>query len=321
MIYRIISPPLHSESESLQSRPLYFMKSIVSVLLALVLSAASVVAQAPGVSPKSEPPKAAAPAKDQAVTRINGPGTPPRPGAPAGKSGYIAPEVAPEPMNLWKLVSDGGWVMVPLGLMSFLTVMLVLVFLLTLRRSAIMTSHYMNTADVLLKKRDYLGLLAISSRHSEAVAGVVQRTLDFATKNPGASFDVVKEVAQSEGNSQASALQHKVTYLSDIGAISPMVGLLGTVFGMIRSFGGLASGSTTQNRDWALAGGVSEALIATAGGLIIGIVAFAFYAYFRNKVQRLISDLEVASSHIVGLIQLNYNKKREATRASMDDEF
>ena len=90
--------------------------------------------------------------------------------------------------NLWKLVKSGGWAMIPLGFLSVLTVMLVLVYLFTLRRSAILTPHYMNTADVLLKKRDYLGLLAISSRHSEAVARVVQRTLDFATKNPNASY-------------------------------------------------------------------------------------------------------------------------------------
>jgi biopolymer transport protein ExbB len=305
------------------------MKSFVSVLLALGLSVACLMAQAPaGNQPKPiEPPKSAtaanaAPSKDQAVTRINGPGAqaPGKPANAAGKAGYIPAEKG-EPMNLWKVISEGGWIMIPLGVMSFLTVMLVLVFLLTLRRSAIMTSHYMNTADVLLKKRDYLGLLAISARHSEAVASVVQRTLDFATKNPSATFDTVKEVAQSEGNSQASSLQHKVTYLADIGAISPMVGLFGTVIGMIKSFGSLGSGDVSQNRDWAMASGVSEALIATAGGLIIGIVAFAFYAYFRNKVQRLISDLEVASSHVIGLIALNYNKKREASRAALDDEF
>ncbi|HEX5176108.1 MAG TPA: hypothetical protein VFV83_03710, partial [Chthoniobacteraceae bacterium] len=91
-------------------------------------------------------------------------------------------------VNLWKLVQSGGWAMIPLAFLSILTVMLVLVYLFTLRRSSILTPHYMNTADVLLKKRDYLGLLAISSRHSEAVARVVQRTLDFATKNPNASF-------------------------------------------------------------------------------------------------------------------------------------
>lgn len=305
------------------------MKSLVSVLLALCLGAFSLFAQAPAGSPsKPAPAPASAPAaseKDKAVTRLGGPGPAgQRPSAAsaatATKPGYIPPENA-EPTNVWKIVRQAGWVMIPLGFMSFLTVMLVIVFLLTLRRSAIMTSHYMNTADVLLKKRDYLGLLAISSRHSEAVAGVVQRTLDFATKNPGANFETVKEVAQSEGNAQASALQHKVTYLADIGAVSPMVGLLGTVFGMIESFGALGSGAVSQNRDWAMADGVAKALIATAAGLAIGIVAFGFYAYFRNKVQRLISDLEVASSHVIGLIQMNFNKKRETTRAAMDEEF
>ena len=94
-------------------------------------------------------------------------------------------------------------------------------------------------------------------------------------------------------------------------------GFVGMPFGI--SLAGC--GAVSQNRDWAMANGVSEALIATAGGLIIGITAFAFYAYFRNKVQRLISDLEVASSHVIGLIALNYNKKREPSRAAMDDEF
>jgi len=127
-------------------------------------------------------------------------------------------------------------------------------------------------------------------------------------------------VAESEGAAQAAAMQHRVTYLADIGTLSPMVGLFGTVLGIVKSFGGLGSGMSAQNRDWALASGVSEALIATAAGLIIGIVAFTFYAFFRNKVQRLISDLEVASAHVVGLMALNF-KKREPSRATVDEEF
>jgi biopolymer transport protein ExbB len=115
-------------------------------------------------------------------------------------------------------------------------------------------------------------------------------------------------------------LQYRVTYLADIGTLSPMVGLLGTVIGIIKSFGGLGKGLVGQSRDWALATGVSEALVATGVGLVVGVVAFAFYALFRNRVQRLISDLEVASSHVVGLMALNY-KKREPSRAALDEEF
>ncbi len=181
----------------------------------------------------------------------------------------------------------------------------------------------MNTADVLLKKRDYLGLLAISNRHSEAIARVVQRTLDFATKNPGASFEVVKEIAETEGQSQAASLQHRTVYLADIGMLAPMIGLLGTVFGIIDSFGVLGSGqATTLSRDVLLASGVSKALVATAGGLVLGIVSMGFYSLFRNRVQSLISDLEIASAHVLGLIALNYNKKREQpSRVPLDEEY
>jgi biopolymer transport protein ExbB len=250
-----------------------------------------------------------APAPGDDVIRI------PSAGLPAAESGDAAT------VNLLKLVKSGGWAMIPLGLLSVLTVMLVFVYLFTLRRSSILTPHYMNTADVLLKKRDYLGLLAISSRHSEAVARVVQRTLDFATKNPNATYETVRDIAETEGSAQAASLQHRTTYLADIGMLSPMIGLLGTVIGIINSFGVLASGNLSQSRDVLLAAGVSEALVATASGLVLGIIAMGFFSLFRNRVQSLISDLEIASAHVLGLIALNYNKKREQSRVALEDEF
>jgi biopolymer transport protein ExbB len=273
--------------------------------------------------------------KDNAVTAINDKGAKSgKPAAPASgdtttipaRSAGGNPAAAPSggvinTMTLWKLIQDGGWAMIPLGFLSVVTVMLVLVYLFTLRRGAILTPHYMNTADVLLKKRDYLGLLAISSRHSEAVARVVQRTLDFATKNPTASFEVVKEIAETEAASQAASLQHRTVYLADIGMLSPMIGLLGTVFGIIRAFAKLGSGDAGISRDILLASGVSEALVATATGLVLGITAMFFYSIFRNRVQSLISDLEIASAHILGLIALNFNKKREQSRVAVDEEF
>lgn len=307
------------------------MKYFVPALLATVLSLASATAQAPENAPAPAPaPGNATPAagKDAAVTRINGPG-PAKAGAPTGAAA-AAPKAGaayiPEGQSnstgyyLWDLVRQGGWAMYALVGLSFLTVMLVLVFFATLRRSAILTSHYMNTADVLLKKRDYLGLLAISSRHNEAVARVAQRTLDFATKNPNSTFEVVKDVAESEGSAQTAAFQHRVTYLADIGTVAPMVGLLGTVIGIIEAFGELGGTVVAEKRDVLIAAGVAKALMATSAGLIVGIVAFGFYSYFRNKVQRLISDLEVASAHIMGLMALNY-KKREPSRAALEEEF
>lgn len=297
----------------------------LSLAFAIGLSASFAQSPAPGAGQEQQP-----------ITAIGGPKAVVESVPPAGASAAQTsrgddalsrlPRVAvPKdntPVSLLKLLQSGGMIVYIMGGISVVLFMLVLVYLFTLRRSAVITLHYMNTADVLLKKKDYLGLLAISSRHSEAVARVVQRTLDFSTKNPSAPYEVIREIAESEGSAQAAALQHRPTYLADIGMLSPMVGLFGTVWGIIKSFGEMASGSAGGGaREDLLASGVSEALVATASGLVLGIIAFVFYAYFRNKVQSLISDLEVGSSHILGLIALNYAKKREASRAAVEEEF
>ncbi len=308
---------------------------IVASFLAVVLSMASLSAQDPGNPRKNGD----SPGKRETVSNPAGSSE----GKPAGESALTQPvgedmmaikstsrrnpvgrDTGLDPVKLWNLVESGGWAMIPLGGLSVLTLMLVLVYLFTLRHGAILTAQYMNTADVLLKKRDYLGLLAISNRHNEAVARVVQRTLDFVTKNPNAAFEVVKEIAQTEGQSQAAALQTRTVYLADIGTLAPMIGLLGTVIGIIHSFGMLGSREAAQaggSRDMLLASGVSEALVATGTGLIVGIVAMGFYSLFRNRVQSLISDLEIASAHVLALVALNYHKKRETSRVQSDDEY
>ncbi len=204
--------------------------------------------------------------------------------------------------SLLDLLQGGGWAMIPLAIMSILMVALVLAFIFTLRPGAIASAHFMNTAEVLLKKRDDAALLAITNRHSELAAKVLQRTLEFATRNPTASLESIREIAQTEGASRAAALQNRITYLADIAVLSPMVGLLGTVFGMIASFRSLGSNVSEATRPILLANGVSEALIATGGGLIVGIIAMAFYGLFRNRVQSLISELERATTHLLALL-------------------
>ncbi|HEV7404444.1 MAG TPA: MotA/TolQ/ExbB proton channel family protein [Chthoniobacteraceae bacterium] len=235
--------------------------------------------------------------------------------SPAPRDALEAPS-----KNLLQLVEAGGWAMYPLAFLSVLSIMLIIVFLFTLRRGAILSAHFMNTADVLLKKRDYLGLLAISSRHSEVIARVVQRTLDFSTKHPNAPFQSVRDIAETEGGSQSASLLHRVTYLADIGVLSPMVGLLGTVSGIIRAFAKLGSGEASISRDILLAGGVSEALIATFAGLVLGIVSMGFYGLFRNRAHSLISDLEIGTAHVMGLLAVHHGKKNPS-RAVVEEEY
>src|SRR5438552_7726715 len=110
----------------------------------------------------------------------------------------LVPDV-PHSQTIMDTLINAGPVMIPLFLLSIFFVMLVIVYLITIRRGAVVSSGYMATADALLRKRDYLGLLAVSNRHGEAIARVVQQLLDFTTKNPNADFQQVREIAETEG--------------------------------------------------------------------------------------------------------------------------
>ena len=147
--------------------------------------------------------------------------------------------------------------------LSVFSVMLVIVYLMTIRRGAVVSSGFMATADALLRKRDHLGLLAVSNRHGEAIARVVQKVLDFTTKNPTADFQQVRDIAETEGTRVAANLNNRVTYLADIGMIAPLIGLLGTAIGIVRAFSALGADLGTA-RYALLSKGVSEALIKPA---------------------------------------------------------
>src|SRR5438876_4366424 len=127
--------------------------------------------------------------------------------------------VPQQPQSIMETLLKARPVMIPLFLLSIFFVALVVVYLMTIRRGAVVSSGYMATADALLRKRDYLGLLAVSNRHGEAIARVVQKMLDFTTKNPHADFQHVREIAETEGTRVAASLNNRDIYLADIGMI------------------------------------------------------------------------------------------------------
>ena len=231
------------------------------------------------------------------------------PAAAASATPSLVPDM-PHSKTIMDTVIAAGPVMILLFALSVFFVMLVIVYLMTIRRGAVVSSGYMATADALLRKRDYLGLLAVSNRHGEAIARVVQKVLDFTTKNPNADFAQVREIAETEGTRVAASLNNRVTYLADIGMIAPLLGLLGTVLGIIRSFGALGADLGTA-RYVLLSKGISEALVNTCAGLAIGIPAMMCYAFFRGKAQKLISELESATTHVLALLSLQYDRRAE----------
>lgn len=201
-----------------------------------------------------------------------------------------------------EILEKGGIMMFPLALLSIVGMVLILLYLLTIRRNAVVSDRFMNTAEAMIRKRDFLGLIGYCHRQNQCMARITQKSLEFMTKNSGATFGEVREIAESEGSRQAGMLSSRITYLADIGSIAPMIGLLGTVLGMIKSFLEISQGGFEGVKQMGLAAGVSEALVTTATGLMVGIPALVFYSLFRGRVQKYVSELEAASTHLMAML-------------------
>ncbi|MCE9520126.1 MAG: MotA/TolQ/ExbB proton channel family protein [Verrucomicrobia bacterium] len=232
-------------------------------------------------------------------------------GAVITSGGKKAPPPAP-PLTPQEVFKKMGILAYPLIALSLVAVMVIFFVILTIKQNSVVSDSFMNAADALIRKQDYLGLLAVCNRSNECIARVTAKALDFATKNPTASFDEVREVTEAEGSRQSSLLLQRVSYLGDIGSMAPLIGLLGTVIGLISSFNEIAGGDFAGRQGMGVAKGVYEALFCTAAGLIIGIPSLMVYSIYRGKVQRFISELEAASTHLMALLSAQYKRAARA---------
>ena len=227
--------------------------------------------------------------------------------------------VAEQAQSILDYLMEGGpLLMIPLAALSFFAVLLIIFYIFTIRQGTVVSNKFMNAADALIRKQDYLGLIAVCNRENECIARIVYKTLDFATKNPTASFDEVREVTEAEGTRQASILTNRISYLNDISRVAPMVGLFGTVIGMIKAFNSMGDTSGAQHMQ--LAPGVAQALVTTAAGLVVSIPSLIFYSIFRGKVQKLIAELEAAMTHIMALLAAQYKRANYRASARKGDD-
>lgn len=213
-------------------------------------------------------------------------------------------------INVYELIKNkGGPIVYPLAVLSVLTVVLIIFYFITIRANRVVSDRFMRNAEILIRKEDYLGLVNECSRSNESIARIAENSVEFMTSNVDVEFNEVREVALAEGSRQSSRLNNRISYLSDIGSISTMLGLLGTVIGMIETFIRISQGNVDGVQQMKVAEGVYPALITTGLGLSIGIVALLFYSIFRGKVQKFVSDLESASTHLMALLAAQHGKK------------
>ncbi len=187
---------------------------------------------------------------------------------------------------MWEIVRAGGPFMWPIIICSIAAAGILLERLWTLQRKRVLPDDLMKRVGQLVESNQVTPKV-IDALEKNSPLG---RVLAAALANRDRGREIMMERVEDTGRHVVHELERFLNSLGTIASISPLLGLLGTVTGIIRAFNAVMLGGMGDPR--MLAGGISEALITTAGGLAVAIPSFIAYRYLRGKVERIVIDME-----------------------------
>lgn len=218
-------------------------------------------------------------------------------------SAVQAQDVAPaagagEGLTVGQMLKQGGWAMWPLGLFSVAMIFFIVRNALLLRSKSLLRQDLKPELEQTLSQGDVGKAREICQGNPSLMTVVMDAGLERISEN---DFDPVhvNEAIEDAGNEQMVSYMRSISFLSIIGATSPMLGLLGTVSGMIKAFQVMSAGG--MGNPERLAGNIGEALITTATGLIIAIPAMISYFVFKNNFIKTMSTMGRMVSHFVAV--------------------
>lgn len=201
-------------------------------------------------------------------------------------------------MNLFSMFLKGGIVMWPILLCSVIGLTVIIDRYIVLRKTKINIPAFMVRIRGLIKKKDISGAISYCMEEKSPVANIVRKGL----KKYKLGHERVKEAIENAGSQEISKLEKGLPVLATVAGIAPLLGFLGTVTGMIAAFMTIQD-LQGQANPADLAGGIWEALITTAFGLIVGIPALAFYNYFLSAVKKTVGEMETVANDVVDVVQ------------------
>lgn len=193
-----------------------------------------------------------------------------------------------------EIFEKGGLMMYPLILASFLATAIIIERFFSLRKKRIVIPEIINIVEQFKSFKDIELAQNICSKYKGPLSNLIRIGLE----NHELDRVEIKELIEDQGRQEVRQLEKGLPILETIAAISPLMGLLGTVLGMIKVFGVIKEQGIGQAA--ALSGGISEALITTVTGLFVGIPVLIFFNYFANKAESFVLDIE---KHSTALIQ------------------
>jgi biopolymer transport protein ExbB len=197
-----------------------------------------------------------------------------------------------------ELFERGGIMMYPLALASLLALALVIERAIALRKNKIIIPEIKSVVKNFSSLKDMDLAKSMCEKYDSPFSNIVKISLDNHVLTKGE----MREIIEDQGRQETRKLEKGLVALETIAAISPLMGLLGTVLGMVRVFEVIKDQGIGQTA--ALSGGISEALLTTVSGLFVGIPVLIAYYYFSSKSEGLILDIEKYSNELMQKISV-----------------
>ena len=208
-----------------------------------------------------------------------------------------AEPVAEQELSVWDLCLKGGFIMIPLLILSLVSIYIFVERYLALRKAA--------ADDVTFMKRikDYIhdGEVESAENLCKKTDTPYARLIGKGISRIGRPMNDVLVAIENTGNLEVSALEKGFTWLATTASGAPMIGFLGTVTGMVQAFFALASAGSNANVT-ILASGIYEALVTTVAGLIVGIIALFAYNFLVSRVNKVMNQLEAKTMEFMDLL-------------------
>jgi len=224
--------------------------------------------------------------------------------AVAQQAGNIVPtEPSASPLQLTELVRAGGGIGYLIGVLSLVMVALIIDHLLNIRRSTLMPPGLAEEVHRLIGERD----IDAAKRTCEEHPGFLSRLLTAGLDEVGVGYATIEKSMEDAAVEQSARLFRRIEYLSVIGTIVPMLGLMGTVWGMIQAFVEFELKANPQVSE--LAPGIYRALVTTLLGLGVAVPSLSAFAIFRNRIDELSAESTLLAEHVFADFRRKSQKK------------
>jgi len=210
-------------------------------------------------------------------------------------------QVAVPPLNLWSLSLKGGFIMIPIVLLSLVTIYIFVERLLVLRDAARQDNTFMQRIKDYIHAGDVESALNLCKKNPTPVARLIEKGITRL----GRPMNDVLVAIENVGNIEVAKLERRFTWIATTAGGAPMLGFLGTVTGMVSAFYSMAAAGEAAT----LSSGIYEALVTTVAGLVVGIIALFAYNYLVSRVNTVVNQLEASTMEFMDLLNEPANKK------------